>query len=135
MWEQAEDNEQVDLTPIIDPLVLLAGLLMILMPSIKSFHIEKSQLVQNAYGAESQAEPDDKQILLEFTEQTIYVKTDNREFSYDEMDSLISSIPPGRTILLAGDADCTYQKSLQLKSALSQAGFQVQELSIAKGEE
>ena len=135
MWEQAEDNEQVDLTPFIDPLVLLAGLLMILMPSIESFHIENSQLVQNAYGVESQSELDDKQILLEFTQQAIYAKQENREYSYDEMESLITSIPAGSTVLLAGDADCTYQKSLQLKSALSQAGFPVQELSIAKGEE
>lgn len=134
MWEHTEDNEQVDLTPFIDPLVLLAGLLMILMPSIKSFHIEKSQLVQNAYGAESQMEPDE-QILLEFTQQSIYAKQEEREYSYAEMDSLISSIPAGSTVLLAGDADCTYQKSLQLKSALSQAGFAVQELSLAKGEE
>jgi biopolymer transport protein ExbD len=134
MWEHTEDNEQVDLTPFIDPLVLLAGLLMILMPSIKSLHIEKSQLVQNAYGAESQMEPDE-QILLEFSQQSIYAKQEEREYSYAEMDSLISSIPAGSTVLLAGDADCTYQKSLQLKSALSQAGFAVQELSLAKGEE
>lgn len=135
MWEQTEENEMgVDLTPFIDPLVVLAGLMMILMPTIESFHIEKSHLVQNGYGAESQSE-DDKQILLEFTQQTVYAKQENREYYYDEIDSLITSIPPGSTVLLAGDAACTYQKSLQLKSALSTAGFQIQELSIAKGEE
>lgn len=135
MWDHAEDNEQVDLTPFIDPLVLLAGLLMILMPVIQTFHIENSQLVENGYGADSKAAPDDKQILLEFTEQAIFSKSQNREYSFNELKTLIGTIPTGSSVLLAGDAQCPYHKSLLLKSALSQAGFKVHELSIAKGAE
>lgn len=134
MWNHETEDEQVDLTPFIDPLVLLAGLLMILMPTIDSFHLEKSQLVQNEHGSESQIDFDEKQVLLEFTENSILFQDQNREYSFDEMNVLIQEIPAGSSVLLAGDANCSYRKSLLLKTALSQAGFTIHELSIAEGE-
>ena len=135
MWKNETENEQVDLTPFIDPLVILAGLLMILMPTIQSFHLEKSELVQYDHGSASTVEAENELVLLEFTEDSILYQDQDRNYSFDELQDLIQAIPAGSSILLAGDAMCSYRKSLLLKTALSQAGFQIQELSTLKGDE
>lgn len=122
--EMHEDD--VDVTNLIDLLVVLCALLMLLMPAITSFREMNDLAASDGDGTVDQAQLSQASVLR-FT-------ADNRLTWNEEpieMAALTGRRPAGdrRTVYLAGDPAAPYGFSIELRSRLKQNGWEVKELT------
>ena len=120
------DDDDVDLTNLIDPLVLLSGLLMLVMPSVSQFHVREAKLAEA--GGTAANITDEHAPLIEFL-QDGRLLWNQQPIADTQLAQQPQMLPPKSRILLAGDRQADYGTGLKLRSQLQDAGLQVVELT------
>jgi biopolymer transport protein ExbD len=121
----ADHDDDVDLINLADPFVALSAMLMLLM-------VPFSVVAANLANLPGQPAADQQQapIAISFNAQGELFW--NREpISREELSDRLAALKQAGsplTIYLAGDKDCRYEVSLQVKAALADLGLEVQEL-------
>ena len=123
------DDDEPDLTNLIDPLVLLCGLLMILMPQLNELRTRETQLTP-ADGSPLQQSSEQTPLLT--LQQDGSLSWSDEPLSQSQLIDRINQLPPQSRLLLAGDARASYGDSLKLRSLLQDHGVQVLELTTPR---
>ncbi len=118
-------DDDVDLTNLVDPMVMLCGLLMILMPTVSNLQIRQAQL------AETGGEPADVSVTelprLEFMADGRMTWNDE-PLTQPQLVVRLQQLPPKSKMLLGGDHRATYGQGLKIRSELQTHGIEVLEL-------
>lgn len=123
------DDDEIDLTNLIDPLVLLCGLLMILMPQLTDLRTRETQLVP-ADGSPLQSPSEQTPLLVLSHDGSLFWS--DEPLSMSQLIDRLQQLPPRSRVLLAGDARASYGDSLKLRALLQDHGVQVMELTTPR---
>lgn len=120
-----EGDDEVDLTNLVDPMVMLCGLLMILMPTVSNLQIRQAEL------AETGGEPADVSVSelprLEFMADGRMTWNDE-PLTQPQLVQRLQLLPQKSKVLLGGDHRATYGQGLKIRSELQTHGVEVLEL-------
>lgn len=120
-----DGDDDVDLTNLVDPMVMLCGLLMILMPTISNLQVRQAEL------AETGGKPADVAISdlprLEFMADGRMTWNDE-PLSDSQLTERVQQLPPKSQVLLGGDHRATYGQGLRIRSELQNHDIEVLEL-------
>jgi len=121
----AGHDDEVDMTNLSDPLLALSAMLMLLMAPF-------SVVATNLANLPGQPTADQQQAPLAISFNAQGELFWNREpVSREELSDRLAALKQAGsrpTVYLAGDKDCRYEISLQVKAALADLGLEIQEL-------
>ena len=120
-----EEDDVVDLTNLIDPLVLLSGLLMLVIPSV-NIHIREAKLTEA--GGPSATASDENAPLIEFLNDGRLL-WNQQPVTQTQFAQQLRTLPDKSRVLLAGDHEARYGTGLTLRVQLQDAGLHVVELT------
>lgn len=121
------DGDEVDLTNLIDPLVMLAALLMLIMPPLQQLRVREDLQLTESDGGTSVSLLEQHQSLLEI-KASGELLLDSQPLSDERFLEYIEKLPKGTGIQLAGDRNASYGRGLEIRSLLQDHGIQVFEL-------
>jgi biopolymer transport protein ExbD len=117
-------DDEVDLTNLADPLLMLSAMLMMLLAP---FSVIASNLAELPGGA---AQPTKQAPAISFDAQGALF-WDRQPISSEELKRRLAELRQAgqpNIVYLAGDRDARYETSLVIKAALAENGIEVQEL-------
>jgi biopolymer transport protein ExbD len=121
------DGDEVDLTNLIDPLVMLVALLMLIMPPLQQLRVRQDLQLTESGGGTSVQSLEKRQSLLEINASGELL-LDSQPVSDEQFRQYIEELAKGTGIQLAGDRNASYGRGLQIRSLLQDHGIQVFEL-------
>lgn len=120
-----DSDDEVDLTNLVDPMVMLCGLLMILMPTVSQLQVRQAEL------AETGGKPADiavsKLPRLEFMADG-QMTWNEEPVTQPQLAERLKQLPADSRVLLGGDQRATYGQGLKIRSELQNHGIEVLEL-------
>ena len=122
-----DPDDEIDLTNLIDPLVMICGLLMLLMPVVKGLNVRSSDLAEVG-GNEVPAVAEKDRQLIEF-DATGKLTWNEQPLEEEELKARLQSLPSESVVFLAGDDAAPYGTALKIRCQMQDAGIQVYELT------
>jgi len=121
------DGVEVDLTNLIDPLVMLVALLMLIMPPLQQLRVRQDLQLTEVGGGASLQSLEQRPSLLEINASGDLL-LDSQPVSDERFRQYIGELSKGTALQLAGDRNASYGRGLEIRSLLQDHGIQVFEL-------
>lgn len=125
--ELCEVDDEIDLTNLIDPLVMLCGLLMLLLPTIKGLTVRSSDLAAVG-GIEVPAVAKNDRLLIEFDADG-KLTWNGEALDENAVSERFQALAKDSIVFLAGDQAALYGTGLRIRCKLQDAGIQAYELT------
>ncbi len=127
-----EQDDSVDLTNLIDPMVLLCGLMMLLLPSMQLLQMHNINLA-NADG-NSQTATDEQPTVVTFTS-TGDLFLNEASVTREELSNRLGQLPQETEVLIAGDEKAEFGIGFELMSLVKASGHSCRGLTQKKRNE
>lgn len=123
---ESQSDDEPDLTNLIDPMVLLCGLMMLLLPAMQSLQTHDISL-PTAHGTEL-ASTETPPIVVTFDANGELFWNDER-ITQPQLAERLSKLTQGSEVVVAGDAHAEFGHGYDIMALINEAGMSCQGLT------